>query len=308
MSIPSEIQAAYPNASLEVQKIAADIHAGQVPAKTLLDSVGNDALNTAYGAPDRASSILLNDTLLQENFPAAQALVAAGANVRYARDLMVFNALDMRQGRRAVPFADYSPGIPFLQLYLENGGDPDAQYFRDNSGRLALLHSPDNLEGMLMLLDFGADPWREAKTPQGTNARSFYDTYAFSASGIVSSEILFRIAHAGHFAGQASDQIQTIYDDFERSLSAKAGSTHTDDLHAVWRRQTILDAIIATSGVAPSASLAGLLENRVSDVYGGWQMRPDQLYSGEEFIGPAISHGTLIWTHTAPTPRQRPAE
>ena len=54
--------------------------------------------------------------------------------------------------------------------------------------------------------------------------------------------------------------------------------------------------------------LAALLENRVSDAYGGWHMRPDQFHSGEEFVGPAITHGTLIWTHAAPTPRPRPPE
>jgi len=308
MSIPSEVQAAYPDASPEVQQIASAIKAGKPLDSTMLNNIGVDALNAFYGPPNGPSSFLLNDTLLHQNFPAAKALVKAGVNVRYANDLMIFNALDMKQGRLLVPFADYSPGIPFLRLYLENGGNPNAQYQGDKSGRLALLHGSDNLEGLLVLLAHGADPWLEAITPQGTTARSFYDSLSFSSSGIVSGEIMFRIANAGYFEVQRVDQIQIIYDDFERSLLAKSGSTRTEDLNAVWRRQTILDAIIATSGWAPPPRLALLLEQRVSDAHGGWHLRPDQLHSCEEFQDPTISTGKLIWTHADPIPRPRPAE
>ncbi|TRW95372.1 hypothetical protein FNJ84_16760 [Paracoccus sp. M683] len=306
--ITPEIQVAYPDAPSALQQVAAAIRAGQPPAPADLAALDTAAIDAPYIGTDNQRRYLLNDTLLYRNFPAAEALVAAGADVNYADNIMVFNALDMSQGREAVPFVDYSPGIPFLRLYLENGGDPNAQFMRDQSGNLPLNHQNDNLEGVLMLLEHGADPWLQAPTPQGTKARSFYDSIAFSASGIVAGEMLFRIADAGHFAGQPVDKVQIVYDIFERSLLDKQGSTRRADLHASWRRKTILAAIIETSGWAPPPRLQALLETPTPDAYGGWHLRPDQLHSGPEFTGPTITDGTLIWTHADRTPRPRPAE
>ena len=306
--ITPEILAAYPDAPKALQQVAAAIRAGQPPAPADLAALDTAAINAPYIGTDNQRRFLLNDTLLYRNVPAAEALVAAGADVNYADNIMVFNALDISQGNVAVPFVDYSPGIPFLRLYLENGGDPNAQFMRDQSGNLPLNYQNDNLEGVLMLLEHGADPWLQAQTPQGTSARSFYDSIAFSASGIVAGEMLFRIADAGHFAGQPVDKVQMVYDVFERSLLDKQGSTRSADRHASWRRKTILAAIIETSGWAPPPRLQALLETPTPDIYGGWHLRPDQLHSGPEFTGPTITDGTLIWTHADRTPRPRPAE
>ena len=298
----------YSDGPEDIRAIAARIRAGESLDPSVLERVGPDALSRAYHSEEHQRFYLLHDTLLHRNPAAAEALVAAGADVNYDNHLMVFSALRMRDGPSLRPFPDYSPGIPFLRLYLENGGDPNAQASRYNSDLTTLTWANNNLEGILVLLEGNADPWLQLPFPEGHLMRSFFDSLAFSSSGIVSGEIMFRIAHAGHFEGATPEQLQIVFDSFERTLRDLEGTRNRRQLQAAWYRQTILDAITETTGAPLPPALARLMETRVPDEYGGWWMRPDQIRSGDEYTGGEITPGTLIWTHADPTPRQRPQE
>ena len=308
----AEIEARYSNAPEEIRAVARVIVTGGVPDAEQLRAIGPEALSQHYLTTDNQRVSLLNDTMVAAKPPnaaAAEALVAAGADVTYSDNLMVFNALRLRKPSRPVPFFDFSPGIPFLRLYLENGGDPNATFKRGNFGTTALERANNNLEGILLLLEHGADPWFQA-TGMVTDRLmdSFFVWLGSGTAHSVTAETFFRIAHAGHFKGATAEQLEPIFAFFERVISEDIGSRDPRDLLTVWQMQTIVDAIVETSGVTLPPGLATLMQERVPDQYGGWWMRPDQLHSGDEFVGPMITHGTLIWTHRDPNPRQRPAQ
>lgn len=316
MEKQAEVAFDYSDASDDVRTVALAIRMGEVPDQALLERIGAERLSAKYLSKVHSDSTvipyyLLNDTMTEAdppNFAAAEALVKAGADVNYSNNGMVFNALAMMQGPQVVPFPDYSPGIPFLKLYLENGGDPNAQDHRGNWGFNALRRAHNNLEGVLVLLEHGADPWFQAPDLEDQRPqRSFFNRLVGRSGNGVPAELLFRVAHAGYFKDATPEQLQSaVFDQYEQWLKEIEGSNNPADLRQAWHFQTILDAIVETSGVPLPPELARLMENRVPDKYGGWWMRPDQIRSGDEFVGPMITDGALIWTHADPTPHQRP--
>ncbi len=305
-ALVAEVASDYATAPEDIRAIALAIRQGEVPDQALLDQLGSEALSVRYLSDSQQKFFLLNDTMLHDNFPAAKALVEAGADVNYQDHTMVFNAIQMHQGPMAVPFPDFSPGIPFLKLYLENGGDPNAPYKRDNTYDPPLHVAHNNLEGVLVLLEHGADPWLRVPTPHGIFGDGYLDYLAFASGNGIYAEQIFRIAHAGYFKGASAQELETVLGTFRKFLTNDEGSRAQDDLLQNWQWNAILEAIFDTTGATPDPELARLMKNRVSDEYGGWWMRPDQIRTGDEFVGPMITNGTLIWTHRNTNPKQRP--
>lgn len=315
--LQAEVAFDYADASEDIRTIALAIRMGDVPDAALLTKIGSESLSAKYLSEVYSGNLvtpryLLNDTMTQADPPnvaAAQALVKAGADVNYDNNLMVFNALALTQGPTVKPFPDYSPGIPFLRLYLENGGDPNAQFMIGNSGRIALSKAHTNLEGILLLLEHGADPWLQAPSLNTDKPmRNYFDSLAGGTGNGIVAEIMFRIAYEGYFKGATLEQLSTIFNRYQKWLDEIEGSENSRDLRQAWQFQAILDAIVGTTGVTLPPDLAQLMESRIPDQYGGWWLRPDQIRSGDEFVGATITDGTLIWTYADPTPRQRPKE
>ncbi|WP_156121805.1 hypothetical protein [Halocynthiibacter namhaensis] len=304
-----QVAQTYADAPDAVREIALAIREGTEPNIELIQGLGADVLSQLYHSETRTLSYLLNDTLWYDNVPMAVAMIEGGAAVNYHNGQMMFNALRMREGPSLRPFADYGPGIPFLKLYLENGGDPNVPYTRDNTYSTPLARAHDNLAGVLLLLQHGADGWLEVFNSRGHHNRSYFDMMAVSSAGVTFGEIMFRIAHAGYFQGSTQEQIDVVFATLERYLKEIEGSRSSRELGQKWRIQAIVEAILETTNLSPSPELARLMADRAPDRYGSWWLRPDQLITGDEYIdGSEITHGTLVWTHLDPVPRERPTE
>ncbi|SIO30363.1 hypothetical protein [Vannielia litorea] len=220
---------------------------------------------------------LLLDAFAFDRQEAGKAVVEAGADVNVADHLMAYNALAELSGSRMVPFPDFSKGMPWLRLYVENGGDLHAQRPGTSQTLLQRAAGLDNLEGLLYLLEKGADGWRPA-VRDGFAYKPFFDDAFWGSAGIIGSEIAFRIAVEGHIQDAKPEQLAPILNDLTAAIDRFEGPG-PDSMNTVWRLRAVAQAILDHSNVAAPEPLAEQLRKPFPEDIGGWHLRPDEVRS-----------------------------
>lgn len=88
------------------------------------------------------------------------------------------------------------------------------------------------IAGALVLLEYGADPWLQATSPQGNPMRSYFDSQVSGTMNSVAAEFFFRMIHAGHLTGATPDQLDLIMNTLERYLDQALTSGRERDIYA----------------------------------------------------------------------------
>lgn len=279
----------FDKAPLEVQNLAAIIARGAAPEPADLAALPDDALNASWGQPEPKNKPIFGHTLLREavvqrNIEASRALIAAGADIGFNGGELPFLAGRMdNKDQRRLWFPDYSDGLPFLQLWLDNDGSPNAQSPWD--GTPLLSHLPgNNLEAVLFLIENGADPWATQVTSIGSTgyvfrSRPYFEGLANANS--IAQEVSFRIANLGHYKNGPPDVIDRIVERYERTAEQFNDTSGPDGLHVVWMMQRTLPLIYEQLGRTPGQEVAKLLAIEVPEGIGGFWLGPDEIRSAD---------------------------
>ena len=286
----TEISPLFETAPPAVQEIAVKIAAGMVPSYAEIVELPDGELNASWAMPEPKDMpsfghSLLREAVVQRNLPAARALIDAGADIFFNKGEMPFLAAHMvdRQQRR-LWFPDYSDGIPFLQLWLENDGSPNVQ--SPWAGTPLLSDVPhNNLEAVLFLLANGADPWASYVTSVSSTGFEFKSTPYFESratANSISLEISFRSALEGHYSGAAIDTADALAQIYERTAAQYNESSGPADLAKVWMMQKALPPIFAQLDQSPGPEVAKLLAIDVPEDVGGFWLAPGEIRSPDD--------------------------
>lgn len=302
-----EFERRWVSAPDEIRDIARQIAEGGTPSSTLLQEIGPDALSRGYPSPEldfsrNGTPVAWQTTLLQEavwayNLEATTALLSAGADPNANHGEVLFNAIE--QKTRGAPnfmlFPDHSEMVPFLRLLLESGANPNVQRhgFVDET---PLRFSHSNLSAILLLLEFGADPWARHNGPNGRLSVSMINELAFGASSDRAAEILFRMARSGNLPrGEAAQELEIIRL-LGNVVQRLSGSSGPDARHRAW----FLDQLFVVLGNALNRQnefqeLRTGLPSFDYQTDGGWHLSEDQIHSPPRTSVAVPDRGTEIW-------------
>ena len=297
-TIRADADAAYADGPQSLRDLSFSIQKGETPDPLLLENIGPAALNQIYQSPATGQRHLLTDAVMTRNLGAMQALIAAGADPNIFDSFIGFHLVTSIVEVRMVPFNDYSANTPFLQAYIDGGGDIEAPEPNGTASLLGVAIGSNNLEGSLQLLDAGADLWRGAVV-DGHEYNAPIKNLSTSVVEPVAAEMMFRIVVAGHFSDAAPGQVGPIADNVSSLLADTIDDPGPRGKAQSWRMQQILTAIFDNSSVSPSGQAQKLLETRIPDVDGGWFMGPNQLHVAADFPEGEITSGEIIWSDEA---------
>lgn len=297
------------NAPREIVALALQIARGRIPEANALHEIGRDGLSRGYPAPrldftvnDRPvvfMTTLLQEAVLAYNFEAAQALLAAGADPDENHGEALFLAVTQKT-RGAPPFMmfpDFDAMLPFLRACLKAGANPNVQRYgflpRTPFGEARL---ENNLGAMLILLQSGADPWKQYPGPSGRLRDSALESLAFSAGSNASAEILFRLAHSGYMPRGTQQQQDRVFALLSAAAEKFASSNDAKSRHTAWRLDQVSQAL--GDALSRESHADALRANLVEFNYekdGGWYLAADEVHSRYDAPISAPATGTQIW-------------
>lgn len=288
------IMTQFEEADETIQTLATQIAGGESPDQKILDGLSREELSREYGQIATATAAsgfghsLLREAVVSRNLPAAQALIAAGADPFFNDNEMAFLAVQMKKPtQRPLWWPDFSPGIDFLNLWLQSGGNPNAlnDYYA-KTGNLLSAVDPMNLEGVLVLLNAGTDPWFEKPVVLGGVAQndtwpSFYHMHANVT--LTSSELAFRIASAGFYKGGTQEQHAALLAEYDVGIKniLIGGSGPARDRLA-WGLQKALKPVLKAMNAAPTSAMQSILAEDLSDVEAGFWLAEGEIRSPDE--------------------------
>ena len=286
-SYPPALLSRFPDAPKPVLDVAATLAAGETPSAEAIQALGPDLLNQSYVSPEFNKNFswmrhsLLREAVLAANSEGARALMAAGADPFFNRGEMPFKAARIRSGGHRLSFPDYTDANAMIAMWLDAGGDPNATWERD--GLLLNALSQANLEGIFLLLERGADPWKRV-----TIGQSFGDTPPMMSfpfhernanANARACEVMFRIVEAGLFKGGSAEDLAEIDKIYDRVAVQYLGSTGEENLHTVWHLQMATSAVYESLGRATPPEVSKLLAMDIPDGIGGFWLAPGELRS-----------------------------
>lgn len=291
ISLPAPLQSRFEGADDAVRTIALAIFSGAVPSNEAIAALPSGALNTGYAQTAAATFPAMTHTLLREavvsaNAPAAKALIAAGADPFFNAGEMPFLAAQTPSGGRDRAFPDYSDGNAMIEMWLDAGGDPNATWVGAGGELLLTQTRQNNLEGMLLLLARGADPWRQVKIGQTFGdmpamlSRPFHLKNA--NANAMANEFAFRLALKGHYRStppEWADELDRLY---TRTANQYIGSSGSENLHDIWCMQMALDVIYADLGRPMPPAVAELMKMEIPEDTGGFWLAPGEVRSPED--------------------------
>lgn len=297
------------NAPEEIVAIARMIAEGDVPEGRELEALGAEALSRGYPAPQldftrddkpvAYLSTLLQEASLAYNSPAAQALIDAGANpdANHGEALYIAVGLKTPGAPRFMIFPDFDESLPLLRVYLEAGADPDPR----RHGFIAttpfeMAYGERNLGAMLVLLEFGADPWLDLPGPSGHKIGSYIEQMAASSGGTVSAETLFRIGRSGHLPYGPDEAVQGMFAELSSVAEKFASGTGPESRHTAWR----LDQALQVLGEAldrkdEADTIRARLTTFDYEADGGWYLAEDEIHSRYDAPLSAPDKGSETW-------------
>ena len=292
-----------------IKELARLIASGNIPDPDVLDMIGAEALSQGYPAPEldferNGQKVIFMATLLQEavlayNLEATKALLAAGADPDVYNSEVLFLAIE--QKTRGAPnimmFPDHDEMLPFLRLYLEAGANVNARRY-GFLPRAPLSHSNimSNLGGMLLLLEFGADPWLRFEVSPDIYRRSVMLSLSSGSLNSAAAEMLFRIARSNHLPQGSDTAEREILKELEDIVERIEGGTGPKARHKAWR----MDQLLYVMGYAlERREEFNALRERLPDfdyqADGGWYLAKDEVHSRYDAPLPVPDKGPEIW-------------
>jgi len=265
----------------------------------IYESLTPDMINRIYrAAPDAPGDTILALAMRNFKMDAARALIRSGAKVDIDGARIAFEAINPEDRDRDLdaPFPDYSAGLPFLLLYLDNGGDPNAA--AADGTTLLEYAGPgtiNNLGAGMLLLEYGADPFLEPTGRDGTRHDSFF--VGNSRLFPIPLEYMHRLTILGYFGEAPDAQLAKVLASYERDLKTiealhQDGSAETT---IFWiARQTIL-ALRDHAGAKLTPYLAGFVARDIPEE-AGWFLPASAYYT---LAGEGAIHGPFgdrFWT------------
>lgn len=286
-AVMTDIQQSFPGAPEKVLAIAGKIAFGEAITARDLSDLGTNEINELWPNPalakqEGAGQSLLRLAVETRNIPAVHALLDAGADPFYNDNEWPFQAIRMFQGSQLVWFPDYSPGVELLKIWLDHGGDPNARCKYRSDEPLLIATNPSNLEGVLVLLDAGADPWfqpRSLRVPSRVQD-SFFEGLANAT--LKDNEVAFRIAQKGFYQGGSPEAVESLINRYDKAAKLLLGATGTENLWATWTMQQALPIILEQTGGVATPAISELLSMDVPPDIGGFFLAPDEIRSPDD--------------------------
>lgn len=291
-----------------IRGLARLIAGGGVPEAVALEEIGAAALSRGYPAPEldferNGQAVTYLSTLLQEavlsyNLEATRTLLAAGADPDVYNSEVLFLAVEQRT--RGAPnimlFPDFDEMLPFLRLYLEAGADVNARRYGLPKTPLDHAHIMSNLGAILLLLEFGADPWLRPVYLDGYRPYSIMKSLAFSSLNGATAEIMFRIARAKHLPQGSDTAEREVLKELEDVVEMIEGGTGPQARHDAWR----MDQLLYVMGYALERreefdALRKRLPAFDYQADGGWYLAEDEVHSRYDAPLSTPDGGSEIW-------------
>lgn len=275
----------------QVLDIALQIASGGIPAPDLLAELTPEQMNASYSRPfpekqPTYGHTLLREAVIQINPDAARALVAAGARTDYNTHEMPYQAVLLETSRERVWYPDYEKGNALLQLWLEQDGDPNQfNTFYGTLGPLLNNVPAFNLEGMMILLKAGADPWLTLVTNVSesgweSESRPFMTTNANAS--IVSSETMFRLGREGLLKPGPTEHMTKLDQMYQRTATQYLGSTGPQNLGTIWAMQMAVKEVYQALDLPVTGDLAELMAIQVPSGIGGFFLASGEIRSPDD--------------------------
>ena len=178
----------------------------------------------------------------RDNPDAWEVLLAAGARP----DVSTIIPYDMVSVRSFVNLrVDWSASVAMTRAYIAHGGDPNLQV-NGAEPPLSYALSNGNLEAALILLDAGAEPWREIHA-HFTNGQNGLDRYIpvrnadYFGSG---PAFIAELARRGYFAEAPTEAVVFLVDRYIASIEEDLSSPSTTAMESLQSGTEVLGAFL----------------------------------------------------------------
>lgn len=295
-----------------LRELARTIAARDAIDMTVLEGMGNLSAEVPVpelsrewdGQPVTHRATLLEEAVRAYNLEAVNALLEAGADPCGFHCNAVFMALGMRTHGApplAGAFGDYSQSLEMARSILKAGGDPNSREFGFRNSLVENTSGDRNLGGMLVLLEFGANPWQRRAFPPNKSgsvyiADSVLTNLAFGSLSPLSTEVLFRLARSGHLPRGEREDEEALFDQLEQVVEKIADGSGPTARHQAWRMDQVLQVLGQALDLSDRAvSLRSRLPEFDYTADGGWYLAEDQLHSPWDSPLGVPDKGDEIW-------------
>ena len=292
-----------PNAPQDVRDVLVALYRNAPPDTEALQALGRDKMETLLyrkkGLPPH--STLLNEAVLQSNYRWTKALLEAGADPNRSGSLMAYTASqDVWHPSSPMThmFMDGSPAVPFLELYLEYGGDLNTTGDGGYGNSPLIGASFNNLAARIFLLERGADPWLTAREIEPIEFDSpMLGKLIFGSLASDNNEEMYIIIKRGLFRMPPQPvYYPMVHDHYLKVLEMLSDATGPERRHELWTVQRVVNTLIAIKAFEPSPRMLELLaSNPIPDEEGGWVLREGQLH--QDYDDPHMGWflGNEVW-------------
>lgn len=294
MQIREEVSLRFPGAPAPILDIAIGIADPGIPLASYSEDIlalDPEEVNAPYGQPFPGSlpdyvHTLLREAVMSGNTGAAALLLDRGADVTYNDNEMAFQAVNLssKGGDADLWFPDYRSGSKLLRIWIARGGDVNLTHplYGGGTGDL-LFHTPhDNLEGILALLDAGADPWRNFAV-RAEDGGFLYEIPGYFLSlandDRIHNEVAFRIALEGHYKNGPETASAAITHAYERAATQYRDPESEEDFGTVWTLQKTIRLLYEEMDKPYGPEIQRLMKIHVPREIGGFFLAPGQIRS-----------------------------
>lgn len=301
----------FPQAAPEVQAVAQAIVAGGPIPLAALDELTIEQINGGYSAALAPKwdyqHTLLREAFVSRNAQAALQLLEAGADLSVNQNELPYLAVKWQPGSD-LAFPDFSATNQLLSIWLRQGGDPNAYNPAHGSlGPILNVVPENNLEGIVILLQAGADPWARIMV-QSTGSGPDFQAEAFvetlSAGYSRTAEVLFRVSRMGLITAGPELVMADVMSRYERTAGMLLERSGPAGMGDQWRFVMAVGAFVQSTGAIPGPKVHTLLQRdpsqmaeRAQELAGFW-LAQDQLSSPDiesQKIRNDRQTGTELW-------------
>lgn len=311
-TIRAAVTARFTDAPAEIVDLAAKIANPRIALDTYANDIralSAEVVNASYGTPvveTDYTHTLLREAVLSGNTTAAALLIDRGADTSYNDNEMPFQAVRLADKSRdyQVWFPDYRSGAKFLTMWLADAETVQITHPLHGGGiGTLLMHTPiDNLEGIMMLLKAGADPWSltEVRAPDGGFLYAipgFFETLA--RPDPISAEVTFRLAREGFYDNPPEESALRIAAQYRAIARQLSNASSPEDLALAWTMQRAIAEVYKAFGQRGyDSDINNLMRLRIDRMIGGFFLAPGEIRSPDIFdqrVDSARQFGRQKW-------------
>lgn len=287
-----EIDKRFPDAPDNIRQIAFGIADPKTPLsefRAALDALTSEEVLASYGHPfpekfPEYSHTLMREAVMAGNTGVAAILAEKGADLGYNDNEMAFQSVSLAPRKRdwELAFPDYTPGAKLLSLWLRHSNDVNITHPLYDAGTLLFNTPINNLTGIFLLLESGADPWSSfAITAE--DGGFLYELEPFFVQLVghdrIANEVAFRAAVMGYYdnaPSQGKKRLVAAYDDAARSLGERSSPR---DGAERWALGKTIKMVYSALDTYPSDEIKDRIYGMRQDIKGGFYLDEDELHS-----------------------------